>query len=708
MSDLVGQHWGNYQLVHLLGRGGFAEVYLGEHVRLKTQAAIKILQTHLSDEGAEAFLHEAQVIAQLKHPHIVRVLDFNLQEQRPFLVLEYAPNGSLRDRHRPGVHVPLPQVVDYIKQVAGALHYAHEKRLIHRDVKPANMLLGRHNQVLLTDFGIVTTAHSTSSMTTQNTLGTLAYMAPEQIRAYSRPASDQYALAVVAYAWLCGELPFQGTAQEIIVAHLSRLPRLPREHVPELPLEVERVIMIALAKDPKERFTSVLDFANALEQASQGIMPHVTRPTSPEDATDEATVVAPYAAVTEHDPQAPAPHSPSDREPSGAPTPPQSGQMVVPVSVQKKPTRRRVLVGALVAGALTVGAGATWASLAHSSGQTSAPPPITPTPTPGPTYLVEACGKLAWSSDGKYLLLANSSRVTIRQATGDYQPLLTYSEEKGYDNQPAGARSLAWSPDNKRVVSAYSKARVWDANTGQTVYVFDSHTVDMVDWSDDGKYIVATSTYSSDLFVLDASNGTALHTHKIPDDGRIQNLAWAPDSQRIACGMGDGGVLIWDVLTGEHLFTYTGHQKTPISASSGGRWIGAVAWSPDGKRVASIAPDKTLQIWDAADGAHAVVYYPRPDDIAFEKLYALAWSPNGKYIAVGGELPNYEGAFQIWEFAGGKVVYSMVSVSSDDYDHRNQHFDNVSDAAWSPDSKYLALGMSGGSFGVCIVTPGLS
>jgi serine/threonine protein kinase len=196
-KDLIGQQLGNYRVVKLLGRGGFAEVYLGQHIRLSKQAAIKVLHAHLSDAEIRGFEQEARTIAELEHPHIVRVLDFDVSNGIPFLVMDYCPDGSLRQRHPKGECVPLSTVVSYTKQVAKALQYAHDQRHIHRDIKPENMLIGRYNDILLSDFGIAATAHSTSSMSTQLPVGTIPYMAPEQIQAQARPASDQYALGVV-------------------------------------------------------------------------------------------------------------------------------------------------------------------------------------------------------------------------------------------------------------------------------------------------------------------------------------------------------------------------------------------------------------------------------------------------------------------------------------------------------------------------------
>src|SRR2546427_472967 len=147
-EDRLGQQLGNYRLLRLLGRGGFAEVYLGEHVYLKSHAALKVLHTLLKDEDAEAFLKEAQTLVLLTHPHIVRVLDFAVEDGTPFLVMEYAPHGTLRKLHLTDSPLPPETVVRYVQQVASALQYAHDQRLIHRDVKPENMLLSSRNEVL--------------------------------------------------------------------------------------------------------------------------------------------------------------------------------------------------------------------------------------------------------------------------------------------------------------------------------------------------------------------------------------------------------------------------------------------------------------------------------------------------------------------------------------------------------------------------------
>lgn len=269
MADRVGKHLGKYRLLRLLGRGGFAEVYLGEHLQLHMQAAVKVLDTNLESGDLEDFLREARTIAQLKHPHIVRVLDFGAEEDTPFLILDYAPNGSLRQRHPKGMQLPLELITRYTRQIADALQHAHEQRVIHRDIKPENMLLGAQGEALLGDFGIATIAHSSRSQQTEVVAGTVSYMAPEQLQGKPRPASDQYALGVVVYEWLTGRRPFQGSFSEVASQHLFALPPPPRQQLPTLAPAIEEVVLTALAKDPKERYPGVAAFAAALEQASQ-------------------------------------------------------------------------------------------------------------------------------------------------------------------------------------------------------------------------------------------------------------------------------------------------------------------------------------------------------------------------------------------------------------------------------------------------------
>ena len=274
MTERIGQKFGNYRLTRFLGKGGFAAVYLAEHIHLQTEAAIKVLTAQFSDEEVEQFRQEAYVLARFNHPNIIRMLDFGLDEAEhlPFLVMQYAAHGTLRQRHPAGSCVPLSLVRFYVKSIAAALQYAHDRYIVHRDVKPENMLIDDQEEILLSDFGLALLSQNTlnSLQQTQDMSGTAYYMAPEQFQGKPRPASDQYALAVVVYEWLCGVRPFQGNFVEVCAQHITAEPPSLRKKLPTLSPAVEQVVMKALAKDPKQRFDNIQAFATAFEEAAEG------------------------------------------------------------------------------------------------------------------------------------------------------------------------------------------------------------------------------------------------------------------------------------------------------------------------------------------------------------------------------------------------------------------------------------------------------
>jgi serine/threonine protein kinase len=288
VTDRVGQHFGNYQLIKLLGQGGFAEVYLGKHHYLNIYAAFKVLHTAVNATDEQEFLVEAQRLADLRHPHIVRLLDFGIGNGTPVLVMDYAPNGSLRQHCPRGTWMPLATVVDFVTQIASALQYAHNHNIIHRDVKPENILLDADNRLLLSDFGLSLHTPSSQQLSTQDPAGTPRYNAPEQLRGKPCFASDQYALGIMVYEWLCGKTPFRGNYWELMHQHVAMAPPPLRTVRPAIPVAVERVVLRSLAKNPEDRFVSIQAFAQALARASQTYTP---------STEDEAQVTTPMRAV---------------------------------------------------------------------------------------------------------------------------------------------------------------------------------------------------------------------------------------------------------------------------------------------------------------------------------------------------------------------------------------------------------------------------
>ena len=299
MVDRIGQQLGNYRLLRLLGKGGAAEVYLGEHIHLSTRAAIKVLHTLLADDEVEHFRTEARLLAHLGHPHIVHILDFGVEGGTPFLVMEYAARGTVRTRFPKGSRVPCETIIAYVKQAADALYYLHEeKKLVHRDVKPENLLLRTDQDLVLSDFGIVVAAYTTGSLILKNRIGTLPYMAPEQFEGKPRPASDQYALGMTVYEWFCGKRPFDELEGSIIEHHVHTDPPALHQQLPTISPTIESVVLKTLAKDPKERFATIGAFATALEQASQQTPRFAVTSSTPLQPVSPLPPRPPAAAVT--------------------------------------------------------------------------------------------------------------------------------------------------------------------------------------------------------------------------------------------------------------------------------------------------------------------------------------------------------------------------------------------------------------------------
>lgn len=303
-EQLVGKQLGNYRLKKFIKGGGFGLVYKAEHVRLQKIVAVKLLRPEhvLNEKHIASFEREAQTIARFTHPHILDVYDYDVLEGIPFIVMPFIEQGSLRTLHPPNSILEMATVVSYVKQIANALQYAHNHKVVHRDIKPDNFLQGPQG-VLLSDFGIAVTAHSIDSLSTQDGNGTLFYMAPEQFEHRAQARSDQYSFAVVVYEWLCGKLPFYGeNFFEMYHKHkyedppLFQLPLVQLQVDIYIPQVIEEVVRKGLAKDPQQRFENIQTFADALEQAYKSVgtaraAPYLSiydNPRDPDDLSDLA------------------------------------------------------------------------------------------------------------------------------------------------------------------------------------------------------------------------------------------------------------------------------------------------------------------------------------------------------------------------------------------------------------------------------------
>lgn len=577
MPDRVGQQLANYRLMRLLGQGGFADVYLGEHVYLNTEAAIKVLQMRLTDDDKLSFLEEARTIAHLRHPSVVRILEYDVVDSIPFLVMDYAPHGTLRQLYPKGTVLPPAAVVEYVRQVAAALQYAHDQRLIHRDVKPENMLLGYKNAVLLSDFGLAVIAQSSRDRL-QTVAGTVTYMAPEQLQGKACPASDQYALAAVVYEWLTGERLFSGSFIEVASQHVLVPPPSLRIKNPALSSAIDLVIQKALSKNAEQRFASVLEFAAAFEQVCAAELP---------------------------------------KQQVSAPVPVPMGKLITPYRKHSAPVL-----------------------------------------------------SIAWSPDGKKIASASSDKTVHIWNASSKNPSLIYRSH----NKPVSA--VAWSPDGARIASGSwdTSVQIWHAQSGRKLFTYRgfSREVSAVAWSPDGKYITSASLDTT-VQVRQAESGNRLftyHGHSSP----IHAVAWSPVSSsssestwRIASASGASGkadvdntVQIWSALTGSNPLIYRDHFY----------FVTSVAWSPDGKEIASASADTNVQVWNVASGHNILTYRGHSS-----KVNAVAWSPDGTRIASASD----DRTVQIWDATTSELLFTYQG-----------HAKEVSSVAWSPNGTRIA------------------
>lgn len=311
---------GNYRLLRRIGSGGMGEVYMAEDIRIARHVAIKVIRVETEpypDQAAmqdsqKLFLREMRAIAKLDHPHILPLFDFGEEPMDghilTYMVMPLRSEGSLAEwLQKRGERLTFSEVAYFLGQAAEALQHAHDRALIHQDVKPANFLVRDREgnalpDILLSDFGIAR-AMSATSTASQTVRGTPAYMAPEQWEGAPVPASDQYALGIMAYVLLTGQPPFSGRMEQVMRQHLMVQPQPPSAQNPAMPPDLDKVVLIALAKQPGERFGSIMAFARAFQQATQ---PTSGSPSSP-------GLIAP---TVDADPPAPKPSEPASSVPT--------------------------------------------------------------------------------------------------------------------------------------------------------------------------------------------------------------------------------------------------------------------------------------------------------------------------------------------------------------------------------------------------------
>ncbi|GHO75655.1 hypothetical protein KSD_34260 [Ktedonobacter sp. SOSP1-85] len=595
-NSRVGQRIGDYRLTRLMGEGGFAQVYRGEHIQTQELVAIKLLHTlpgQLDEAQIRKFYKESRIVTSLRHPHIVKVQRFGVDERTPYLIMEFLPYGTLRRRHPEGSILKPTLIYSYLEKIADALDYAHSQGIVHRDVKPENILLNRRGELILSDFGIAFISHHNaeiSQLSMPGLAGTYFYMAPEQWMEKPTYASDQYSLALTVYEWLCGERPYRGNPGSLLLQHLNVIPPSPRTRNPMISTAVEEVIMKGLAKDPSQRYATVQEFARAFGEAA-GL--NITTPASVHHTSlinrQHQEEVASHETQRLSLPQSKQPLSDLARSTKDF------EHIKKRVAQNTKAqlanlTRRNVLLG-LAGVAFVASAG----SIFFFSQHTTPPPAQSKTPTNTPGYVL---------------------RTFALDAT---------------------ALALSWSPKGTYLASgcANGTVNVWEAQTGKRITSYHQHTrrVNAVAWSPDERFLASASDDST-IHVWNPLNGKLTQKYAGHSEA-VSALSWSPDGQTLASGSADTTIQLWEPISGNLLERYEGHTHG----------ISALAWSPQGAQIASSALyENSVVIWEVAS-KQTVINHQHSDSVL-----ALSWSPHGNYLASGGK----DSQVHVWSIASGE------------------------------------------------------
>lgn len=394
----IGETLGRYRIVEHLGHGGMAEVYKAYHPGLERFVAVKVLHPFLAQEEGflTRFRREAKAVAALRHPNIVQVLDFDHDQTRDlyYMVMEFIDGPSLKARLQElaeeGQQMPLDEAVRIISAVAEALSYAHRRGMVHRDVKPANVVFNSEGQAILTDFGIAKMVDVAGLTASGSMIGTPAYMAPEQgMGQAGDERSDIYSLGVMFYQLTTGTLPFEAdTPMGIVLKHIGEPLPSPRLLRPDLPEALEQVILRAMAKDPAQRYQTAAEFVADLQQAGevtdeQPQQSAVSRAMLEQTVRMEAITPTPSPTVTPAFTPSPGYMTPPPfvpRYPTPPPAPPAAPPLAAPAPRPRRRPWPAIVIGLLLLAALGGGAAIYGPRLVAGLPGGTPPPVLTPTP----------------------------------------------------------------------------------------------------------------------------------------------------------------------------------------------------------------------------------------------------------------------------------------------------------------------------------------